>query len=103
MISIEKNRVLKGLLKQIEELESNKELSTPGGRTLKQQIKSHLDTEDEWMFFKHHFEEVHPDFFKNYVPFIPIYRKMNYAYVHMYAPVWKQNKLHRCFPFYLKQ
>ena len=64
MISIEKNRVLKGLLKQIEELEGSKELSTPGGRTLKQQIKSHLDTEDEWMFFKHHFEEVHPDFFK---------------------------------------
>ncbi|MCD7942997.1 MAG: LuxR C-terminal-related transcriptional regulator [Bacteroides intestinalis] len=23
-----------------------------------------MDTEDEWMFFKHHFEEVHPDFFK---------------------------------------
>lgn len=64
MISIEKNRVLKGLLKQIEELEEHKELSTPGGRTLKQQIKSHLDTEDEWMFFKHHFEKVHPDFFK---------------------------------------
>ena len=56
--------MLKGLLKQIEELEGSKELSTPGGRTLKQQIKSHLDTEDEWMFFKHHFEEVHPDFFK---------------------------------------
>lgn len=92
MISIEKNRVLKGLLKQIEELEGSKELSTPGGRTLKQQIKSHLDTEDEWMFFKHHLKKYTPISLRNYVPFIPIYRKMNYVYVHMYAPVWKQNK-----------
>ncbi|RGN36620.1 hypothetical protein DXB65_09520 [Bacteroides oleiciplenus] len=64
MIAIEKNQMLRGLLKQIEELEEKKKLPINESRTLKQHIKSHLDTEDEWMSFKHHFEEVHPNFFK---------------------------------------
>lgn len=64
IVSIEKSKVLQELLIQIGEYEKSKEVSYTASKTLAKQIKLHLNTEDEWVFFKRHFEEVHPGFFK---------------------------------------
>lgn len=63
MIMAEKNQLLKGLMNQIEDFADKGILPHPQEKILKGKIKSHLDTEDEWSYFKLHFEEVHPNFF----------------------------------------
>lgn len=63
MIMAEKNQLLKGLMNQIEDFADKGFLPHPQEKILKGKIKNHLDTEDEWSYFKLHFEEVHPNFF----------------------------------------
>ncbi len=65
MLRQEKNEVLKHLLQQIDALGSEGELSRKKSSELKKQIKNHLQTDDEWEYFKLHFESVYPDFFVN--------------------------------------
>lgn len=61
----EKNGVLRNLLEQIDELTNDGELPREKSVDLKKQINNHLQTDDEWEYFKLHFESVYPEFFIN--------------------------------------
>lgn len=63
LIIAEKNQTLKRLIKEIELLGTQGILPMPNENSLKNEIKGHLANNDEWKFFKIHFEKVHPDFF----------------------------------------
>lgn len=65
MLMQEKNQVLRNLLQQIDALGSDGELPRQKSTELKKQIKSHLQIDDEWQYFKLHFESVYPEFFVN--------------------------------------
>lgn len=71
LMLIEKNKMMEELMKRIS---SGGETGEIGKRTvleLKNQIKAHACQEDEWQFFRIHFEQVHPGFFnklKNLCP-----------------------------------
>jgi len=59
----ENNKGLKVLLNKIESFINDKLISSKQGEELKKQIKDQLSIDDEWKYFKLHFEKVHPDFF----------------------------------------
>lgn len=63
LLLTEKNRILESLAYQIKELEFKGQLATKEEKELQKQIQNHLQTANEWEFFKLHFESVHPDFF----------------------------------------
>ena len=63
LIIAEKNQTLKKLMKEIEALGSEGILPPKYKNSLTKDIKNHLASDDEWQFFKIHFEKVHPDFF----------------------------------------
>lgn len=58
-----KNLVLKDLLEQVTELENEGKLDLKTGKSLRSSIEVTLREDDEWEYFKMHFEQVHPDFF----------------------------------------
>lgn len=58
-----KNLVLKDLLNQIEELGNDGKIESKIEKELKNKIAETLRDDDEWEYFKLHFERVHPDFF----------------------------------------
>ncbi len=64
VIMTEKNLLLRELLTQIDDFARKGLLAEPQEECLKKQIKKQIKTKDEWSYFKQHFEEVHPDFFK---------------------------------------
>lgn len=59
-----KNMVLKNLLHQLTDLQKNGKLEPKTGRSLKSSIEETLREDDEWEYFKLHFEQVHPCFFR---------------------------------------
>lgn len=63
LIIAQKNATLKELSSQIEQLENQGAITRKESGKLKGQIKAHLLADDEWQYFKLHFEKVHPDFF----------------------------------------
>lgn len=63
LILSEKNNRLKELLKQVERFNEEGELGREQSAMLSKQIKSNLTVDDEWKYFKLHFEKVHPEYF----------------------------------------
>lgn len=63
LIIAQKNATLKELSSQIEQLENQGAITRQESKKLKGQIKAQLLADDEWQYFKLHFEKVHPDFF----------------------------------------
>ena len=63
LILSEKNNRLKELLKQVERFNEEGELGREQSSMLSKQIKSNLTVDDEWKYFKLHFEKVHPEYF----------------------------------------
>lgn len=61
----EKNEVLRNILEQIDELSNESGETRAKAINLKKQIKKHLQTDDEWEYFKLHFESVYPEYFIN--------------------------------------
>lgn len=58
-----KNLILKNLLQQLTSLENGGKLDSKTGKSLKNSIEVTLREDDEWDYFKLHFQQVHPDFF----------------------------------------
>ena len=63
LIIAKKNATLNELTQYIENLESKGAIDGNNGQQLKKHIKSQILADDEWQYFKLHFEKVHPDFF----------------------------------------
>ena len=63
LIIAKKNATLNELTQYIETLESKGAIDGNNGQQLKKHIKSQILADDEWQYFKLHFEKVHPDFF----------------------------------------
>lgn len=63
LIIAKKNAMLKELSDYIDALENKGAIDNVNGLQLKNHIKSQILTDDEWQYFKLHFENVHPDFF----------------------------------------
>lgn len=59
----ERNNVLKDILKQVEALGNEVTVKNKNWVALEKQIKNSVTIEDEWEYFKLHFEKVHPDYF----------------------------------------
>lgn len=63
LMLIEKNRMLEEVMKRISNGGENGDINKKTVLELKNQIRTHASQEDEWQFFRIHFEQVHPDFF----------------------------------------
>lgn len=63
LMLIEKNKMLEELMKRISNGGETGDIEKKTVLELKSQIKAHASQEDEWQFFRIHFEQVHPDFF----------------------------------------
>lgn len=63
LIIAKKNAMLNELSQYVENLESKGAIDGNNGQQLKKHIKSQILADDEWQYFKLHFEKVHPDFF----------------------------------------
>ena len=59
----EKNRLLDQLVSRIEAMRKEGNMSEKNAAELVGQIKGDLVPQDDWIYFKLHFEKVHPDFF----------------------------------------
>lgn len=63
LMLIEKNRMLEEVMKRISNGEESGDINKKIVLELKSQIKTHTGQEDEWQYFRMHFEKVHPNFF----------------------------------------
>ncbi len=63
LIIAKKNAILKELSDQIEALENSGSIGDKDSDQLKSHIKTQMLADDEWQYFKLHFEKVHPNFF----------------------------------------
>jgi len=59
----ENNKGLTLLLNKVQTFIGEKSIPEKQGEELKKQIKDRLSADDEWKYFKLHFEKVHPNFF----------------------------------------
>lgn len=65
MYLYQKNEMLSGLQKQLNDVPVSASLPEKSIRKIKETIQSNLYLDADWEKFKVHFEKVHPDFFKN--------------------------------------
>lgn len=64
LMLIEKNQMLDELLQRIDNGGDAGQIAKRTVMELKNQIRAHVNEEDEWRNFRTHFEQVHPGFFK---------------------------------------
>lgn len=64
LMLIEKNQMLDELLQRIDNGGDAGQIAKRTVMELKNQIRAHVNEEDEWRDFRTHFEQVHPGFFK---------------------------------------
>lgn len=65
LMLIEKNQMLDELLQRIDNGGDAGQIAKRTVMELKNQIRAHVNEEDEWRNFRAHFEQVHPGFFKS--------------------------------------
>lgn len=82
----QKNEMLTELQKQIERLSTKSNQSKEAFKEIKAAIQNNLNLETDWDKFKLHFEQVHPDFFKDLLakcPSLTPYEMRLLAYLHL--------------------